>query len=191
MRITFSITIDHLAMTTIRPFRCEDLLKFNNVNLDPLTENYHLSFYFYYLTHWPEFFQVCESTSGKIMGYYMGKSEARHSSPQDWHGHVTALTVAPEFRRIGLAGQMMKELEEICERKRCYFVDLFVRVSNEVAVNMYKTFGYIVYRTVLDYYSGNKEPDEDAYDMRKALSRDTEKKSIVPLLKPVTAEEVT
>jgi N-terminal acetyltransferase B complex catalytic subunit len=33
--------------------------------------------------------------------------------------------------------------------------------------------GYIVYRTVLEYYSG--DPDEDAFDMRKALSRDVKK----------------
>lgn len=46
-------------------------------------------------------------------------------------------------------------------RKHTYFVDLFVRVSNKVAISMYKAMGYIVYRTVLEYYSGN--PDEDAY----------------------------
>lgn len=46
-------------------------------------------------------------------------------------------------------------------RKKAYFVDLFVRVSNKVAINMYKNLGYIVYRTVLEYYSG--DPDEDAY----------------------------
>lgn len=48
-----------------------------------------------------------------------------------------------------------------CCRKRAYFVDLFVRVSNKVAINMYTNLGYIVYRTVLEYYSG--DPDEDAY----------------------------
>ena len=46
-------------------------------------------------------------------------------------------------------------------RKEGFFVDLFVRVSNKVAVEMYKQLGYVVYRTVLEYYSGN--PDEDAY----------------------------
>jgi len=45
--------------------------------------------------------------------------------------------------------------------KRAYFVYLFVRVSNQVAINMYKRLGYIVYRTVLEYYSG--DPDEDAF----------------------------
>lgn len=46
-------------------------------------------------------------------------------------------------------------------RKRTFFVDLFVRVSNKVAINMYTNLGYIVYRTVLEYYSG--DPDEDAF----------------------------
>lgn len=40
-----------------------------------------------------------------------------------------------------------------------YFVDLFVRASNSVAINMYKKFGYIIYRRVLGYYSGLEEED--------------------------------
>lgn len=50
-------------------------------------------------------------------------------------------------------------------RKKCFFVDLFVRVSNKVAVNMYRKLGYEVYRTVLEYYSG--DVDEDAYGKGK------------------------
>lgn len=41
-----------------------------------------------------------------------------------------------------------------------YFVDLFVRMSNHSAVQMYQSMGYSIYRRVLDYYSN---PDEDAY----------------------------
>lgn len=40
-------------------------------------------------------------------------------------------------------------------------MDLFVRVSNKIAISMYTQLGYIVYRTILEYYSG--DPDEDAY----------------------------
>lgn len=36
-----------------------------------------------------------------------------------------------------------------------------MRVSNKVAVDMYKQLGYSVYRRVLEYYSG--DPDEDAF----------------------------
>ena len=74
------------------------------------------------------------------------------------------------------------------DKKRCYFVDLFVRVSNKLAIGIYEKLGYIIYRTVLDYYSGEKE--EDAYDMRKALSRDRLWKSVVPLTEPVRIDEL-
>jgi N-terminal acetyltransferase B complex catalytic subunit len=113
----------------------------------------------------------------------MGKAEGHGDS---WHGHVTALTVSPDYRRLGLAATLMKFLEDISEKKRCFFVDLFVRVSNTIAINMYHHLGYIVYRRVLEYYSG----DEDAYDMRKALKRDVEKKSMIPQLDPVRPEDI-
>ncbi|KAK5622573.1 N(alpha)-acetyltransferase 20, NatB catalytic subunit [Crenichthys baileyi] len=177
-------------MTSLRPFTCDDLFKFNNINLDPLTETYGIPFYLQYLAHWPEYFIVAEAPGGELMGYIMGKAEGSVAR-EEWHGHVTALSVAPEFRRLGLAAKLMEMLEEISERKGGFFVDLFVRVSNQVAVNMYKRLGYSVYRTVIEYYSAsNGEPDEDAYDMRKALSRDTEKKSIIPLPHPVRPEDI-
>ena len=74
----------------------------------------------------------------------------------------------------------------ISYRKRCFFVDLFVRISNAVAITMYSNLGYIVYRTVLEYYSG----DENAFDMRKALKRDTEKRSMIPIQNPVRPEDI-
>ncbi|KAH8298614.1 hypothetical protein KR018_010856 [Drosophila ironensis] len=172
-------------MTTLRPFTCDDLFKFNNVNFDPLTETYGLSFYTQYLAKWPEYFQVAESPSGQIMGYIMGKVEGLLDH---WHGHVTALTVSPDYRRLGLAALLMSFLEDISEKKRAYFVDLFVRKSNQVAINMYTNLGYIVYRTILEYYSGDQ--DEDAYDMRKALSRDVNKKSVIPYTQPITMREL-
>ena len=82
----------------------------------------------------------------------------------------------------------MEGLEEVSDSKNCYFVDLFVRVSNKIAISFYKKLGYSVYRTVLQYYSGEK--DEDAYDMRKALTMDVNKKSVVPLASPVHMEEL-
>jgi len=127
---------------------------------------------------------IAESNDGRPMGYMIGKAEGQG---ENWHGHVTAVTVAPEFRRIRLAEKLMNFLEiSSDETYHGYFVDLFVRASNTVAVNMYTKLGYSVYRRVLGYYSG----EEDALDMRKALSRDVEKKSIIPLSHPVSADEV-
>ena len=95
-----------------------------------------------------------------------------------WHGHVTALTVAPQMRRLGLAQVLTKALERGCENQEAWFVDLFVREGNDTAVGLYKGMGYSVFRRVVEYYSddptGRKE-GEDAFDMRKPLSRDTRK----------------
>lgn len=176
-------------MTTLRPLAVDDLFRFNNVNLDELTETYNQSFYLQYLSQWPEYFQVQEAPDGRLMGYIMGKVEGKGT---DWHGHVTAVTVAPEFRRLGLAKTLMKNLEDISENvHNGYFVDLFVRVSNSLAIAMYEKMGYTVYRRVIGYYSGTPQTaEEDAFDMRKALARDVDKKSIIPLKDPVYPEDV-
>ncbi|GAQ78016.1 N-acetyltransferase [Klebsormidium nitens] len=171
-------------MTTIRKFTCDDLFKFNNVNLDKLTETYNLQFYLSYLARWPEYFLVAEGPGAQMMGYIMGKVEGEGDL---WHGHVTAVTVAPNYRRQQLAKKLMFLLEEITEKMHNgYFVDLFVRESNTVAIDMYKKLGYVCYRRVIKYYSG----EEDAWDMRKAMRRDKEKRSMIPLDRAIHPEEL-
>ncbi|CAD5122110.1 DgyrCDS10560 [Dimorphilus gyrociliatus] len=175
-------------MTNIRPFTSSDLFQFNNINLDPYTETYGNFFYMMYLTKWPELCLVAEGPDGRIQGYILGKVEG---TGDNWHGHVTALTVAPEYRRLGIARKLMQSLEEYSEKQDCHFVDLFVRVSNKVAIKMYENFGYIVYRRVLSYYSGTPtEAEEDAFDMRKALPADKEKKSLIAPKDPIRPEEL-
>ena len=150
----------------------------------PPHPQYNMGFYYQYYTRHPEFFKVAEAPDGRIVGYVMGKAEGEGEL---WHGHVTAVTVAPEFRRRGLGRKLMNSLEATSEHVfDAYFVDLFVRVSNSLAIGMYEAFGYSVYRRVLGYYSGT----EDAFDMRKALPRDKEKKSVVPLQHPVMPEDL-
>lgn len=79
----------------------------------------------------------------------------------------------------------MNLLENVTEQTyNGYFVDLFVRKSNAVAIAMYHNFGYKIYRQVLGYYSG----EEDAYDMRKSMRRDVTKKSMIPLDHPITPD---
>ena len=166
-------------MSTLRPFTCDDLFTYNDVNTDVLTETFNLNFYLGYLATWPEYFSTAASPNGTTMGYVMGKCEGRGAN---WHGHVTAVTVAPSYRRMGLAKKLMHELETISQEVHDgFFVDLFVRASNGNAITMYENLGYVSYRRVLDYYMG----EEDALDMRKALRRDPEKQSMTPLRNPV------
>lgn len=142
------------------------------------------------------------------MGYLLGKAEGEDRL---WHGHVSAVTVAPAYRRLGLAHTLMNYFEHTCTHVYDnYFVDLFVRQSNGLARDMYEKFGYSTYRQVIGYYSG--EHPENALDMRKALlryvygcgcvsgigsasltrcaRRDKEKESIVPLDHPIYPEDL-
>jgi N-terminal acetyltransferase B complex catalytic subunit len=43
----------------------------------------------------------------------MGKAEGEG---ENWHGHVTAVTVNPEYRKIGLARLLMNILENVSEK---------------------------------------------------------------------------
>lgn len=170
----------------------EDLFKFNFVNLDQLTETYGTAFYGEYLTHWPEYQRVARHPTGVMMGYVLGKVEG---NGEDWHGHVSAVTVAPMFRRLKLGEQLMGVLENISSTiHNAYFVDLFMRQSNDVAAKMYSKLGYVVYRKVIGYYSahGPKQKAEDALDWRKALPRNRERSvsSVIPLKAPILPSEL-
>jgi len=60
----------------------------------------------------------------------MGKAEG---SAENWHGHVTALTVAPEYRRLGLAAKLMHSLEDVSEK----YVKLHYRTRHWLALHKY------------------------------------------------------
>jgi N-terminal acetyltransferase B complex catalytic subunit len=91
-----------------------------------------------------------------------------------WHGHVTALTVAPPARRMGHATKLTEALEKACDEANAWFVDLFVRAENVSAQQLYKKMGYSVYRRVVGYYND----EADAFDMRKPLSRDKKRQTV-------------
>lgn len=118
----------------------------------------------------------------------MGKVEAQPASMRrsthytPWHGHITVLTVAPRYRRLGFARRLTEALEKACNQRNAFFIDLYVRASNELAINMYKKMGYSVFRRVVNYYmddpTGKSNSGEDAFDMRKPLDRDKEREHI-------------
>ncbi|OKL59491.1 hypothetical protein UA08_05281 [Talaromyces atroroseus] len=169
-------------MSYIRRMTPMDLFSLNLTNLDALTENYDLGFYLNYMMRWPSLFSVVQDRDAGNVGYIMGKLEEqpaamRHSEHYTpWHGHITVLTVAPAWRRLGHARRLTESLEHSSDINDAWFVDLYVRATNRVAVDMYKGMGYSVFRRVVNYYqddpTGMSDEGEDAFDMRKPCSRD-------------------
>ncbi|EDO18327.1 hypothetical protein Kpol_1039p76 [Vanderwaltozyma polyspora DSM 70294] len=181
-------------MSTIQPFEATDLFKLDNINLDILTENFPVEFYMEYLILWPDlFFKSLETTidsqvnNNNISGYMMAKTEGK---AHEWHTHITAVTVASEFRRISLASRLCNSLEAITDSNphNVNFIDLFVKCNNDLAIMLYEKLGYSVYRRVIGYYNSSEDgypntlkkvnDDKDAFDMRKSMQRDKGRSTI-------------
>lgn len=169
-------------MYTIDLFSVNDIFNVSLVNLDYKTESYNFDYYLYYFFHHSEDNFVIRKNDN--IGYILGKHEG---SQKNYHGHVTALSIAPDHRRSGIGKTLMCMLEHNGNCNKAYFVDLFVRSKNEQAIKFYTKMGYVVYRTIIDYY---EEPKEDAYEMRKGLSIDIGRDSMVPYKSAVHANEL-
>jgi N-terminal acetyltransferase B complex catalytic subunit len=78
---------------------------------------------------------------GKLEEQPAAMRHSEHYTP--WHGHITVLTVAPAWRRLGHARRLTESLEHSSDINDSWFVDLYVRATNRVAVDMYKGMGYV------------------------------------------------
>lgn len=111
---------------------------------------------------------------GKVESSPDAYKYSQHYLP--WHAHITALTVAPEARRLGIGKILVEQLEVAANTNDTWFMDLFVRRSNHRAITFYRRLGYSVFRVVKDYYGDHatdpSKTGEDAFDMRKAMKRD-------------------
>ena len=99
-------------MATIKRFNIFDTLEFNNINMDISTETFNTYFYCQYILKWPEYCVSLYGANKMIQSYLLGKVEGDKESvvTKDWHGHVTAVTVAPEARKQGMARILMNYL---------------------------------------------------------------------------------
>lgn len=56
-------------MTTIQEFSVLDLLEYNDINLDILTETFGVGFYGKYIARWPDFCISMLNNTGSIFAY--------------------------------------------------------------------------------------------------------------------------
>lgn len=119
-----------------------------------------------------------------VMGKVESSPEAYKFSEHylPWHAHITALTVAPEARLLGIGKILTDQLEAAADVNDAWFTDLFVRCSNHRAITFYEGLGYSVFRVVVAYYADHatdpSKGSEDAYDMRKSMKRDKDSKHV-------------
>ena len=80
--------------------------------------------------------------------------------------HILNVAVLPEYRRQGIAQELILQAIDIAKAKGAQYVYLEVRVSNIAAINLYKKHGFYQIGLRKEYYSDNLE---DALTMVKML----------------------
>ncbi len=79
-------------------------------------------------------------------------------------GYITNVAVFPEYRRRGVAGQLIAVFDRFAQGNRLAFLTLEVRPSNTAAIALYQSFGFAEAGRRRNYYD---LPTEDALIMTK------------------------
>ena len=78
---------------------------------------------------------------------------------------ILTVAVLPAYRRQGIAKEFMRQIEEYAIERKASAMMLEVELSNESAIKLYESLGYLKISVRMDYYG----PGKDAHVMRKEL----------------------
>lgn len=186
--------VTQVQQVSVRLARRQDIPAIQSCNLKTLPENYATHFYTQHLETWPQLALVAEAPASNlappthpgefklyaprshVVGYVLGKMEPGAAGRATRRGHITSLAVLPEYRRQGIAHELMSQVHnKMLEYFDAEASSLHVRVTNEKAIRLYRdTLGYTVVQTVPKYY----QDGEDAFLMTAPLAS---KPSVDPL----------
>ena len=76
---------------------------------------------------------------------------------------ILTVAVLPEYRRQGIAKEFMRQIEAWSHERGASAMMLEVEHTNESAIELYKSLGYMKFSVRMDYYG----PGKDAFVMRK------------------------
>lgn len=86
-------------------------------------------------------------------------------------GYITNIAVRPEYRRQGIAADILQVFENFARGNRLAFLTLEVRASNTAALSLYRKLGYAQVGRRRNYYD---HPKEDAILMTLEFDDETE-----------------
>jgi ribosomal protein S18 acetylase RimI-like enzyme len=94
---------------------------------------------------------VAESGDGGVAGFVIVHVEWVSA---EWVGYVVTLDVAPEFRRMGLAGVLMDEASRRVAAAGGHRIELHVYAGNAEAIRLYESRGYVRVGVERGFYGG-------------------------------------
>lgn len=109
-----------------------------------------------------------------LVGFVIGMVEP------EFRGHVVVLGVAPDWRRLGIATSLMREVEQALRTRLVHLMHLEVRTTNDSARLLYERLGFRIAGRRLGYYTNG----DDGYLMVKTVLADPAPLSRLPDLAP-------
>nr|MDO8116690.1 N-acetyltransferase [Candidatus Sigynarchaeota archaeon] len=152
---------DHIIL---RQCVLDDLPRVMEINEKTLPENYPAFFYESILERFPASFLIGENTVTKqLVGYVMFRVERAMETGLKFvrKGHLVSLAVLKEYQGKGIGETL---LVEAMKKTIDYGVDVFVlevRITNAVAISLYKKLFFRIEKTIPQYYRDG----EDAFYM--------------------------
>ena len=91
------------------------------------------------------------SPEGDLVGFAVGVGEP------EFRGHVVVLGVSPDYRRRGVATELMRQLEDAFRSRSVHLMHLEVRTTNDGARALYEGLGFRVAGRRLRYYTNGDD----------------------------------
>lgn len=94
-----------------------------------------------------------------------------------WHknrnnGRIYNIVVSPKFQGKGFGAKLLKECDGYCQRSRCLYISLEVRIDNKPAIAFYKKHGFEIVAKLSGYYADGAA----GWRMKKRLFSDENSK---------------
>lgn len=159
---TFAVRIEMLTETkfSLRQFNTADVESVIEINRTCLPENYASFFFIDTFRSCPNAFIVAE-VGTRIVGYIMCRIEHGFSDIKRIKfirkGHIISVAVLPDFRRAGIASDLVRNALEALRQVGADECFLEVRSTNDSAIRLYEKLGFTLARRVAHYYADGAE----------------------------------
>jgi [ribosomal protein S18]-alanine N-acetyltransferase len=149
---------EKLREIVIDNFGVGDLPEVLSIENDSFTLPWSENLFFHEL-YSPMSISMVARTEGKIAGYIFARQIIDE-------GHIHNLAVSKDYRRIGIASELVRDVIDDLRENGCRVIFLEVRDSNEAAKKIYRKFNFEIIGTRKNYYIS---PVEDAVIMALKL----------------------
>ena len=143
----------------VRKVESKDLLEIMGINRRSFVLPYSASVFREFYRDHRYAFLVAEC-DGLVAGYAMSRMLKRlnlRGLGVKRIGHIMSIAVHPDFRRRGIGKELLTRTMETLTDKDATEIHLEVRVSNRLARDIYRSFGFKEDRILEGYYSDGED----------------------------------